>query len=348
MSYQDFVKLEFFHNTIQDYLVAIALFIFLLVLGRVFRGLILGKLKILANKTATHVDDGVVRLIHAIPQYIYDLLALYCALQALEFPIKFYTIIHNIFLTFFIIQALILAEKIIEYVLHFLLKDNKHDSTDQMMFSGVNFFVRIGVWTTGILLLISNMGLNVNSLITSLGIGGVAVALAAQNIFSDLFSSFSIYFDKPFVVGDNIEIGNDSGTVIKIGLKTTRIKSSQGEEIVISNRELTSARIHNFHRMEKRTTVFTLTLDYSNDTKKIIEEVPRLLEKVFIDLKDQELDRANLKEFGDFGIVFEIVYFYPGNDYKKYMQGRHEVNCKIKEEFDKAGIKFATRISSAV
>lgn len=340
MNYQDFLKLEFFHNTIQDYCVALALFVVWSLILQLIRFLVLGRLKALNQKSK--IDKNIFEAINSIPTFFYGLIAFYCSLQALNLNPKFDLVVHNIFLTIVIIQCLIVIQKIMEHFLNFVFRDKDSTNSDQKMFSGIIVFAKISLWTVGILLLASNMGLKVSSLIASLGIGGIAVALAAQNIFADLFSSFSIYFDKPFKVGDSIEVGNDAGKVIKIGLKTTRIQSNQGEEIVIANRELTSARIHNFRKMQKRKIIFNLNLDYSTSIEQV-KEASQILHKIFAEFTSLELERASFKEFGDNGLNYEVVYFNPGNDYRDCMQNREQLNFRIKEEFDKAQIKLAIK-----
>lgn len=190
------------------------------------------------------------------------------------------------------------------------------------------------------IIVLENLGYNVKSLATGLGIGGIAVALAMQNVLSDIFASFSIYFDQPFRVGDFIVIGNERGTVKNIGVKSTRLQSLQGEELIISNKELTQAQIHNYKKMQRRRIVFGFGVVYDTPVaklKKILDIVKEITES--IDIVD--LDRVHFTKFGDYSLQFEVVYFLNSNDYTKYMDIQQEINLKIKEKFEKEKIKMA-------
>ena len=192
----------------------------------------------------------------------------------------------------------------------------------------------------GLLLILSNLGFDITTLIASLGIGGVAIALAVQSILSDLFNSLSIYVDKPFTVGDFIIVGDHMGTVQKIGLKTTRIQALQGEEIVISNSELTSSRVRNFKQMQKRRIVFAFGVTYDTSTEKV-KKIPEMVKNAIDPLEKAEYDRAHFKNFGDSSLDFEVVYYVLTGDYTEYMDIQQSINLRIMEEFEKEGIEMA-------
>jgi len=187
---------------------------------------------------------------------------------------------------------------------------------------------------------LSNFGYNISTLIAGLGIGGVAIALALQNILTDIFASFSIYFDKPFQTGDFIIVGNDLGVVKKIGIKTTRLQTLQGEELVISNKELTETRIHNYKKMQKRRIVFNFGLTYDTSSAKL-KKVLQILKGIIDKIEIAELDRVHFNKFGDFSLNFEVVYYLASSDYNEYMDTQQAINLAIKEKFEKDGIKFA-------
>ena len=189
-------------------------------------------------------------------------------------------------------------------------------------------------------MVLSNLGYNVTTLVAGLGIGGLAIAFALQKVLEDIFSSVSIYFDKPFEIGDFIIVGEQMGVVKKIGIKSTRIQALQGEEIVISNRELTSVRIQNFKRMEKRRVAFSFGVLYSTSNaklKKAIEMVKKIVEKA----EHADLDRVHFKAFGSSSLDFEVVYYLKSRDYNVYMDTQQEINFAIKEAFEKEKIEFA-------
>jgi small-conductance mechanosensitive channel len=225
---------------------------------------------------------------------------------------------------------------IIDYSANKYLKDKKDKSP-------VNVIKKISVgliWVLGLLTLLSTLGINITSLIAGLGIGGVAVALALQNILSDLFSSFAIYFDKPFEVGDFIVVEDKMGTVEKIGIKTTRIKALQGEEIVISNNDLTNAKIHNYKKMELRRVSFKIGVVYSTSNDNL-QKIKKIISDVIENVKEVKFDRVHFESFGDSSLDFEVVYYVESADYAVYMDKKEEINFKIFEAFSKNKIEFA-------
>jgi small-conductance mechanosensitive channel len=173
-----------------------------------------------------------------------------------------------------------------------------------------------------------------------LGIGGVAIALASQGVLQDLFSYFSILLDRPFELKDFIVVGDYLGTVEYVGIKTTRLKSISGEEIIIANTDLTGFRIRNFKRMRQRRIVFNFGLVYDTSTEQLAQ-VPALVEKIINNTENALCDRAHFAGYGDFSLDFEVVYFINSNDYKIYMDAQQEINLKIKSEFAKHHLEFA-------
>jgi len=173
-----------------------------------------------------------------------------------------------------------------------------------------------------------------------LGIGGLAIAFALQNILEDMFSSFSIYFDRPFQIDDFIVIGDDMGIVKKIGIKSTRIQTLQGEELIISNKELTGKRIRNFKKMEKRRIVFKFGVVYETSTEKL-KKIPGIIKDIMDRAELAEIDRVHFKEFGDFSLNFEVIYYIKSREYIDYMNTQQEMNFAIKERFEQEGIEMA-------
>jgi len=189
-------------------------------------------------------------------------------------------------------------------------------------------------------MVLTNLGIEITPLIASLGVGGIAIAIALQSVLSDLFSAFAIYFDKPFKEGDFIIVGNDMGTVQRIGIKTTRIKSLQGQELIVSNSELTSTRVNNYQRMEERRIVFNFGVEYSTSLSKL-KKINKIVEKIFKEVNGARLDRVHFHQFGDFSLNYEVVYYVKSPEYAKYMDVQQEINFKLKEYFEKERIVFA-------
>lgn len=167
--------------------------------------------------------------------------------------------------------------------------------------------------------------------------GGIAIALALQNVLGDVFSAFSIYFDRPFEVGDFINVGEYSGTVKRIGIKSTRLQLLQGEELVISNRQLTTTSIRNFKKLTKRRAVFTLSVAANTPLKKL-KRIPTIIEEIITSIDLIEFERVHFVEFGEFSYNFEVVYYIKTPNYAKYLKTREEINFAIIEAFEKENI----------
>ncbi|MCW4053015.1 MAG: mechanosensitive ion channel family protein [Candidatus Bathyarchaeota archaeon] len=182
--------------------------------------------------------------------------------------------------------------------------------------------------------------IDLSSIVLGLGVGGIAIGLALQSILSDAFGAFSIYFDRPFEVGDFINVDNYSGTVRKIGLKSTRLQLLQGEELIISNKQLTSSSVRNFKKLKKRRVTFTLGLTCDTPTEKL-RKIPEIIRGIIENRELVQFDRAHFTKIGDFSLNFEIVYYMKTADYVKYMDTQQEINLAILEVFEKEGIKMA-------
>jgi small-conductance mechanosensitive channel len=196
------------------------------------------------------------------------------------------------------------------------------------------------VWVLVVLSILANVGVDVTALVAGLGVGGIAIALALQNVLGDLFASVSILLDKPFVVGDFIVVGDVSGTVEAIGLKTTRVRSIGGEQVVIANNDLLQSRVRNFKRMHERRIVFKLGVTYDTPPAKI-ERIPVMLREILSGLEGVRFDRAHFSGFGDSSLDFEVVYFVDVPEYDAYMDRQQAINLAILRQFTQEKIEFA-------
>ncbi len=185
-----------------------------------------------------------------------------------------------------------------------------------------------------------NLGFKISTVGAGLGIGGIAVALAAQALLGDLFAYFTILFDRPFEIGDFILLGDHMGTIERLGIKTTRISSLSAEQIVISNKDLTDSRVRNYKRMEKRRVVFRIGGTYQTPAE-ALKAIPDVVADVFRGIEGASLDRVHFFSYGAFSLIYEIVYYVDGNDYTKYMDIQQAANLRIYEEFEKRKIEFA-------
>jgi small-conductance mechanosensitive channel len=204
----------------------------------------------------------------------------------------------------------------------------------------VGFVVRLGIWAIIALIALDTLGIEITALLAGVSVGGIAVALAVQNILGDLFAALSIVLDKPFVVGDYIVVGDSMGTVENVGLKTTRVRSLTGEQLVIGNSDLLSSRIRNYKRMEERRAEFQVGVEYGTPAEKL-EKIPDMIKEAVEARENTRFDRSHFKAFGDFALVYETVFFMTVPDYFSLMETRQAINLELYRRFEDAGIEFA-------
>jgi small-conductance mechanosensitive channel len=206
--------------------------------------------------------------------------------------------------------------------------------------SALGFVGKLVLWLVILLLALDNLGVDITGLIAGLGIGGIAIALAVQNILGDLFASLSIVLDKPFVIGDFIIVDNYLGTMEYIGLKTTRLKSLSGEQLVFSNSDLLTSGIRNFKRMYERRVVFTIEVVYQTPVEKLAA-IPKMIREIIEKQEHTRFDRAHFKEYGPSSLDYEIVYYVRKPEYNVYMDIQQAINLEIFRRFEQEGIEFA-------
>ncbi len=309
----------------------VALFIFYFI-----QQYVLARLNTWSAHTKNNVDDAVVAMVQSIKPPFYWLVAIYLGLLVFSLPSFTQMVLNEILLAivlFYSIRAVGIA-----FNIYFAQTTAK--GTERAAQGFLTTIVKAILWIIAVLLLLSNSGINITSLVAGLGIGGIAVAFALQNVLTDLFSSFAIYFDKPFVVGDFIIVGQNLGVVERIGIKTTRIRALQGEEIVISNRELTSVRVQNFRSMKGRRIATTIGIEYGtprNVVARLAGEIHACIDKV----DGVTADRVHFSGFGDSALTFDIVYFVLSGDYTEYMNRQQEINLSIMGLFEKENVSFA-------
>jgi len=337
---EDFLNQIYFGNTILKYIEAIGIFVLVLILVKIFRLIVLRRLKKWAEKTKTTIDDFIIIGIKksVVPIFYYG--AIYFAAHSLNLSDSARSILDVlsiVVVTFYIIRLITstLNFSIISYTA-------KQDASDQKakQLKSISALVSIIIWGVGLVFLLDNLGLDISAVVAGLGIGGIAVALAAQSILGDLFSYFIIFFDRPFELGDYITVGDKNGTVEHIGIKTTRIRALNGEQLVFSNTDLTSSRLHNFKKLQKRRVVFSLGVIYETPAEKL-KMIPDLVKNIIAEEEKSNFDRGHFKSFGDFSLNFEFVYYVLSPDYATYMDTQHNINMKIFNKFKEQGIEFA-------
>ncbi|HEX8606841.1 MAG TPA: mechanosensitive ion channel family protein [Pseudoduganella sp.] len=294
-----------------------------------------------AERTATHVDDMAVRVLSTTSAAFIIAMGIYAGSQWLHLSPKAETLLRNLAIGILLLQVArwldIGARGWIDF---YRKKRGATDVAATTSTAALTFVVRAALWLIIILMILDNFGVNITTLVASLGIGGIAVALAVQNILGDLFSSLSILLDKPFVVGDFITVDELSGTVQYVGLKTTRIRSLSGEEIVISNTDLLKSRIHNTRRQETRRIVFSVGVTY-DVTEQQLEMIPDMLKEIVSSKDNVKFDRAHFKSFGASSLDFEVVYTMQTADYSVFMDTQQAINFDMFRRFNREGIEFA-------
>jgi small-conductance mechanosensitive channel len=204
----------------------------------------------------------------------------------------------------------------------------------------LSWILRITVWATLLMAALSFMGVNITAFVASLGVGGVAVALALQSVLGDLFASMSIGLDKPFEIGQFITFGDIAGTIEHVGVKTTRIRSISGEQIIVSNAELLKNSLHNYGRMSQRRIVFAFGVTYNTD-RGVLRQLPGMVREIIEGLDNTRFDRAHFKSFGASSLDYEVVYFVTGPEYGMYMDVQQAINLNLMDRFAEAGVEFA-------
>jgi len=302
-------------------------------------------MKRVAEKTENDLDDVLIAILQGIRRPFYFLTALYLGGLWAPLPGWAHRVLMIAFMAVVAYEAVVALQRLTDYAIRKHMdgqaKEGETENGHQLaVMKAASSIVKGVLWVLAALLLLSNMGVNVSSLLTGVGIGGIAIALAVQNILGDVFSSFSIYADKPFEVGDFIVIGPDKGTVEYIGLKSTRLKTLQGEQLIVSNRELTQARIQNFRRMEKRRSVMSLGVVYGTPAAKL-NRIPELVKEAIEGLGEAEMDRCHFASFGPSSLDFEVVFYVNSADYNLYMDIQQRINLHLYQAFEREGIEFA-------
>ena len=331
----------FLDNTIADYILAIIVILTSIVFIRIMRNIVLSRLKRIASQTKTIYDDAIIRIAEHNLIPIAYLGSFFIAVNNLTLHPILDRVIEFLVIsiaTFFAIRSI---SSLLEYVIKiYWLTYHKDNANFEQSINALLPAIRVVVWIVGIIFLLANLGFDISAVVASLGIGGVAVALASQGVLQDLFSYFSILLDRPFEIGDFIIVGDYLGTVEYVGIKTTRLKSISGEEIIVANTDLTGSRIRNFKRMKQRRIVFQLGVVYDTSSEQLAE-IPKIIKDIIENSENVIFDRAHFLGYSAYSLDFEIVYFVKSNDYNLYMDARQQINLKIKAEFAKRYIEFA-------
>jgi len=330
----------YFGNSIKNWIITISIIAIGFFVLRLIRKIVLGRLKKWAEKTTTSIDDIIISGIERSLIPMLYVLLVYSAIQTLAISEKIMHYISSavsVVVMFFILRAITSG---VNYFILAALKQKKDSETRQKQARGLIIILTVAIWILGFIFLLDNLGYNIGTLIAGLGIGGIAIALAAQTILGDLFSYFVIFFDRPFEIGDFIAIDDKAGVIEYIGLKTTRIRTLGGEQLICSNKDLTNSRLHNYGRMEKRRVVFKIGVVYQVSAQQL-KQITLLVKDIINQQEEILFDRGHFIDFGSSSLDFEFVYYILTSDYNVYMNTHQNILLKIFEAFEKENISFA-------
>ncbi len=328
-------------NSMLTWLVALGFTATFLLAARILRWLIERRLSRLAVLTRSHFDDWLIAAAARTRLLLLMLPAMYLGGRALELPAAVDTAIAGGATVTLLLQVGLWINAIIAlWIDHARSQALAVNASGTTHLGAMSFVGRFVLWSALTLLALDNLGVDITALIAGMGIGGVAVALAVQNILGDLFASLSIVLDKPFEVGDFIIVDSYLGTVENVGLKTTRIRSLGGEQLVFSNSDLLGSRVRNYKRMRERRIVFGFGVLYQT-TPEQLEKIPVMVRGIIEQQPEVRFDRAHFKGFGESAFEFEVVYWMLNPDYTHYMDTQQAINLAMVKAFSVEGVEFA-------
>ena len=332
----------FWGNTIETWLIAVGVSVGLLLAVKLIRDLLVRRFFRLDQNRADNVNALIAAMVKSVSMPIVALLFLNIGAQGLDIPEKLTVWVSALAMIAVIIQIARWGNVLISFGFKRYQKKHALENGERVTtLRALSFVGRTALFTIAALLALDNIpGVKITTLVASLGIGGIAVAMALQNILGDIFASLSILLDKPFVVGDFIIVETHMGTVEYIGLKTTRIRSLSGEQLVFSNSDLLKSRIRNYKRMAERRVVFSIGVVYQTDHD-TLKKIPDLIRKIIEDQDQVRFDRSHFQGYGDFSLNFETVYYVLSPDYNRYMDIQQAINLAIFRQFETLNIGFA-------
>lgn len=327
-----------------EIMVSVGVFVFFMALGWVIYRVFESYFCRWATRTKTNLDDEILKNIKAPIYGLVFVIGIYLALYSLSLLDPYKDLLGKIFTVIQILLVALIVTRIINVLIAWYAerRKTKEKVSTHLLFLLKKIFQAI-VLIFALLAILAAFQVDLTGAVVGLGVGGIAIAFALQNVLGDVFNAFTIFFDKPYEIGDFIVIGSDMGIVKKIGIVSTRIQTLQGEELVVSNNDMINSRIQNFKKMRKRRIVFSFGVVYATPLQKL-KKIPSIIQKIIDPEKIHHvdrLDRIHFKGFGDFSLNFEGVYYIKTGDYNKYMDTQQEINFKIKEAFEKEGIEMA-------
>jgi len=328
-------------NPLSDWLVALGIVVGVALGLRLILKLAVSRLGVVARRTSNQVDDAVIAALGGTHKFTLVMVGVVIAAGTLELSAPAPSVLGTAFTLVLLLQGgLWAAHALTGWLQGYRERQLESDRGAATAVGAARFLGLTAVWSVVLVLALGNMGVNVTALVTGLGVGGIAVALALQNVFSDLFASLSIVFDKPFVIGDFIITGDLLGVVENVGLKSTRVRSLSGEQLVFANSDLLKSRIRNFGRMYERRVVLAHGVTYDTSQENL-EAAPGLIREAVEAEEHCRFDRSNFHTYGDSALLFETVYYVDQPDYNLHMEVQERIQLRIRKAFTAAGIEFA-------
>lgn len=323
------------------WMLAVAVFLVVVFGLRLIRRLLLKHLQGLVDKTKNVVDDLLLDLVRRTGWWFFVALGLFLAIMFLRLPPEWVVIVKRLFALAVLFQFGAWADHVLRFWIDSHLERTRQEDPSKLaVLTLFSLLGRVAVWSAVVLLALDNMGANVTTLIAGFGIGGIAVGLALQSVLKDAFASLSIIMDKPFEVGDFVIIGDLAGDVEHIGLKTTRVRSLSGEELIFSNDDMLSSRIRNYKKLQQRRVFLKLCLAYENANEKLAQARP-IAKQIIDEHPLTSYDRAYFKDFGSSSLDFEVAYYVTVPEFDVMMDVRQEINLELHRRFELEGIQFA-------
>lgn len=340
-SLNDLLEWTFYSNSLIQWLVALLVFLISLTLLVFLRTQLASRLKAFSQGTENRLDDLIADVLGKTRILPLAAVAIWFSSQFLVLGSTLQNWIEAIAIVAVLLQMAIWGNTLIgSAVERYIRLEVDDEATRVASTTAITFLARLILWSLILLVGLQNLGVELTPVITGMGIGGIALALAVQNILGDLFGSLSILLDKPFVVGDFIIVGDQLGTVERIGLKTTRVRSLHGEQLVFANSDLLNSRIRNFKRMFERRIVFSIGVVYGTPYAKL-ERIPMLIREIIEKEELARFDRSHFRDYGDFSLNFETVYWVKSPDFNVYMDIQQQINLEIYRVFEAEEIEFA-------
>ena len=347
MNFDKWLNYIIFNNTVLNWLIALGVAYLVTLALRILRSALSRWLIKRYEKTQYVFDDFLYQASKRTWTYLKLAAAIFTALLALKAQPGFVPMARAIALSLGLVQVALWGNSAINiYISHRITEARPEDHSIATAMNAFNIIAKVLLWSILLLTALDNIpNLEINTLIASLGVGSIAVALAVQSILGDLFAALSIAFDKPFEIGDFINVGDYNGTVEHVGIKSTRLRSLTGEQLVLSNSDLLKSRIRNYKRMQRRRCVFNLGVAVDTPYDKL-KQIPDILREIITAQPEIDFDRAHFTTFGNYTLNFEIVYFVPTPDYRLFMDTQQAINLEIYRRFEEEGIElpFPTQV----